>query len=82
MMQIVPMTVEQALKASETYASPINGDMVIVLAAEGRRLQRHVCRKYIAFNMQLACECCGQMFDSHLRPEPPYECSPIDAKDE
>lgn len=38
MLQIVPMTVEQALKASETYASPINGDMVSVLAAEVRRL--------------------------------------------
>jgi hypothetical protein len=39
MMQIIPMTVEQALKASETYASPINGDMMSVLAAEIRRLQ-------------------------------------------
>lgn len=39
MMQIIPMTVEQALKAADTYDSPVNGGMVGVLAAEVRRLQ-------------------------------------------
>jgi hypothetical protein len=38
-MQIIPMSVEQALKAAETYRSPTNGDMVSVLADEVRRLR-------------------------------------------
>lgn len=70
MMQIIPMSVDEALKAADTYKSTMNGTMVDVLAAEVRRLQRHVCRKFIAFNMQLACECCGLMFDSHPRSTP------------
>lgn len=38
MLQVIPMTIEQALKAAETYNSPVNGGMVQVLANEVRRL--------------------------------------------
>jgi len=37
--QMVPMTVDEALKAAETYTSGINGTMVDVLAREVKRLR-------------------------------------------
>ena len=38
MMQIIPMSLDEALKASETYRSSVNGGMVDVLADGVRRL--------------------------------------------
>jgi hypothetical protein len=38
--RIIPMSVEDALKAADTYKSTINGDLVQVLAAEVRRLRQ------------------------------------------
>lgn len=39
MMQVVPMDIDQALTAAETYRSPINGGMVDVLADAVKRLR-------------------------------------------
>lgn len=39
MMQVIPMTIDQALTAADGYSSPLNGSMVDVLASEVRRLR-------------------------------------------
>jgi hypothetical protein len=36
---VIPMTVDQALEAAKTYASPVNGGMVETLASEVIRLR-------------------------------------------
>jgi hypothetical protein len=58
--QAVPMTVDEALKAAETYMSTINGSMVDVLAREVVRLRAIVAQaQYVLNGNQAAAEPLG-----------------------